>query len=146
MYLALQYHFHLPHCMWAGRPGLGLTNRSQISASRVPQGASLELILASPSPECCLDVQSFTWTHMGECTHSGHACAAYHFSYAARLSKNTRTSFVSLESNNQSVGHRGIFLLCKSQGNFKLSGIRTLTPCSPWGPLGPAGQLRGHCC
>lgn len=39
--------------------GPGLTNRSQISASHVPQEASLDLILASPHPGWCLAVQRF---------------------------------------------------------------------------------------
>lgn len=36
--------------------GPGLTNRTQISASHLPQGSSLELILASAAPEWCLSV------------------------------------------------------------------------------------------
>lgn len=53
LYLALHHPFHLAHCMLTAGLGPGLTNRSQISASHLPQGASLELILASAGPEWC---------------------------------------------------------------------------------------------
>lgn len=60
LYLALHHPFHLARCMLTAGPGPGLTNRSQISASHLPRGASLELILASAGPEWCLSVQDFT--------------------------------------------------------------------------------------
>lgn len=44
---ALQHPFHLAGCMLPAGQGPGLTNRTQISASHLPQGSSLELILAS---------------------------------------------------------------------------------------------------
>lgn len=164
MYLALHRSFHLARCMLLAGPGPGLTNRSQISASHVPQGASLELILASAGPEWWVSVQDCTtctcwgvWVHVCviRCTRD---CAAHRFSYAARISKNTSTSFVSLEDNNQLLRCSNSFVMqvnhrCrKKQWVFfeaslnQTSRLLTLTPCSPWGPLGPAGQLRGHCC
>lgn len=48
--------FHLARCMLTAGQGPGLTNRTQISASHLPQGSSLELILASAAPEWCLSV------------------------------------------------------------------------------------------
>lgn len=51
VYLALHHPFHLACCILTARPGPGLTNRSQISASHVPRGASLALILASAGSE-----------------------------------------------------------------------------------------------
>lgn len=51
IYLALQHYFHLADCMLAVGQGPGLTNRTQISASHLPQGSSLELILASAAPQ-----------------------------------------------------------------------------------------------
>lgn len=60
MYLALHHPFHLARCMLTAGPGPGLTNRSQISASHVPRGASLELILASADPQWWVSVQGCT--------------------------------------------------------------------------------------
>lgn len=60
MYLALLHCFHPACCMLTTGPKPGLTNRSQISASHVPQWASLELIPASVGCECWVGVRDFT--------------------------------------------------------------------------------------
>lgn len=60
IYLALQHCFHLADCMLAAGQGPGLTNRTQISASHLPQGSSLELILASAAPQWWASVWDVT--------------------------------------------------------------------------------------
>ena len=113
MYLALQHPFHLARCTLTAGPRPGLTNRSQISASHVPRGASLELILASAGPELWVSVQHCTtctcmdvWVHV--CSRDSEA---HRLSNATRVSQNTSTSFVSLEGNNPSEGFQNYFVM-----------------------------------
>lgn len=119
MHLALHHPFQFAGCMLTAGPGPGLTNSTQISASHLPRGASLELILASAGPEWCSTVHDFTtcacvgvWV-VRIC--SGRECAAHQFSDASRVSENTGTSFVSLEGNNQSAGCHYHFVKQNSQ-------------------------------
>lgn len=159
MYLALHHPFHLACCMLTAGPGPGLTNHSQISASHVPRGASLELIPASAGHQWWVSVlYCTTYTCMGMqvwiiCRRDR---ASHRLSNAARVTENTSTSFVSLE-NNKSAGCRNNFVMQHNHWCWKIYAysfreawnkgrLLTLTPCSPCGPLGPAGQLRGHCC
>lgn len=53
--------------MLTAGPGPGLTNRGQISASHVPRGASLELILASAGPEWVGECARLYNMYMYEC-------------------------------------------------------------------------------
>lgn len=120
LYLALHHPFHLARYMLTAGLGPGLTNRSQISASHLPRGASLELILASAGPEWCLRMQDFiTYICMGVLAHvnihSRKNCAAHQSSYATRVSEDTSTSFVSLQSNSQSVECQNNFVRQNNQ-------------------------------
>lgn len=77
IYLALQHPFHLTGCMLAAGQGSGLTNRTQISASPLPQGSSLELILASAALQWWVSVWDVTtcicWGVEREGFNSAHA-------------------------------------------------------------------------
>lgn len=104
MYLAPHHPFHLACCVLTPEPGPGLTNRSQINASHVPQGASLKLILASPWSctvgECAKATVRHLHVWVSECTRissQAEIVAAHRSSNAARISESTGTSFVSLE-------------------------------------------------
>lgn len=122
MYLALHHPFHLACCMLTAGPGPGLTNHSQISASHVPRGASLELIPASAGHQWWVSVlYCTTYTCMGMqvwiiCRRDR---ASHRLSNAARVTENTSTSFVSLE-NNKSAGCRNNFVMQHNHWCWKI--------------------------
>lgn len=120
---ALQHPFHLAGCMLAAGQGPGLTNRTQISASHLPQGSSLELILASAALQWW-EMLLHVYVRGRSLTLPSWMRAAHHSSNAAGVSEYTSTSFVSLRGK-QSVSrvsqkfHFILYVYIQAKGNRK---------------------------